>query len=280
MSAPWVLALALAGAPRVTASDASRVDADAVARGLEARVGEAAEPWTVTLEAAPGGVRFRANAPGRGLVEQTVEVPEGSAEERAIAVASAVAFAIEQDAEVHASTSEAPRGARPGNPPNPASPWTIALGVRAAIGVASPVSPSGGVELDGRRWFGAQRRFRAGLSLGWGHARHGELSVHALQPAAQLDVGAEVGKRWWVGAGARLGVTTAWALDQARAQGSALYGRLPAMVEVQLTGRWFLRGMLGVDLRTPSLRFRGVSDRLRWGGVRPVAGLAVGANLP
>lgn len=280
MSAVWVLALVLVGAPRVTATDEARVDASAVAKGLEARVGDAAKPWTVTLEAAPGGVRFRASAPGREPVEQTVEVPEGSSEERAIAVASAVAFAIEQAPSVHESAGDASGPSGDGDSLHSTSPWMVTLGAQAAVGVRSPMDPSGGLELGGGRWVGADRLLRVGFSLGWVHARRRMLSVHAVQPALQVDAGGSLGKRWWVGGGARIGVTTAWALDQARARGSALYGRIPATVEVQLTGRWFARGTLGVELRTPSLRFRGASDRLRWGNVRPVAGLAVGANLP
>lgn len=280
MSATLLLALVLAGAPRVTATDEARVDADAVAKGLAARVGDAAEPWTITLEAAPNGVHFRATAPGRGLVEQTVEVPQGSEEERAIAVASALAFAIEQAPTLQGSADDS---SRPGGAVEPRSlvpPWMVTLGAEAAVGVRAPVDPSGGIELGGGRWVGSEQLFRVSLSLGWAHAREGALSVHAVQPAIQLDAGTPVGKRWWVGGGARIGVTTAWALDRARARGSALYGRIPATVEVQLAGRWFAQGMLGVELRTPSLRFRGVSDGLRWGVVRPVAGLAIGANLP
>ena len=280
MSAVWVLALVLAGAPRVTASAESRVDASAVANGLEARVGDAAQPWTVTLEAAAGGVRFRATAPGRGLVEQTVEVPEGSSQERAIVVASAVAFAIEQAPAADGPAGDTSASARDGESLRAPSLWMLTLGAQGALGVRSPVDPSGGAELGGGRWIGAYRRFRVGLSLGWMHARRRMLSVHALQPAFQLDAGAPLGKRWWVGAGAHLGLTTAWALDRDRARGSALYGRIPATVEVQLVGRWFARGALGLELRTPSLRFRGVADQMRWGNVRAVAGLAVGANLP
>lgn len=280
MSATWVLALALAGAPRVTASDEARVDADAVADGLAARVGDAAEPWTVTLEAAPGGVHFRATAPGRGLVEQTVEVSQGTSEERAIAVASAVAFAIEQAPTSQESADDPSRAVGAAEPRSIVPPWMVTVGAEAAVGVRAPVDPSGGLELGGGRWVGPGQLFRVSFSLGWAHARKRALSVHAVQPAVQLDVGAPLGQRWWVGGGARIGVTTAWALDRARAGGSALYGRIPATVEVQLKGRWFARGMLGVELRTPSLRFRGASDGLRWGVLRPVAGLAVGANLP
>ncbi|MGH1345507.1 MAG: hypothetical protein ACRBN8_28340 [Nannocystales bacterium] len=275
MSAAWVLALALAGAPRVTASAEARVDADAVADGLEARVGRAAEPWTITLEAAPTGIRFRATAPGRDLVEQTVDVPEGTAEERAIAVASAVAFAIEL-----APSTDEPGGAMGSGRSEVAAPWMVTLGAHAAVGVVSPGSPSGGLELGGGRWLGAERRIRVSVSLGWGHARRGELAVHAVQPAAQLDVGTVVGQRWWIGGGVRIGASTAWALDRARDRGSSLYGRIPATVEFQLAKRWFARGVVGLDLRTPALRFRGASDQLRWGRVRPVLGLAVGADLP
>lgn len=280
MIATWVLALVLAGAPRVTASDDARVDARAVANGLEARVGEAAESWSITLEGAPTGVRFRASAPGRALVEQTVEVPQGSAEERAIAVASAVAFAIEQALPVSESGGDEDeahvRGGRAGG----TAAWMVTLGAQVAAGVRPPASPSGGLELGGGRWFGSQRRVRATLSVGWLHARRGGLAVHAAQPAAQVDVGTAIGTRWWIGGGVRVGATAAWALDRARARGSALYGRIPAMAEVQLSDRWFARGMLGVELRTPVLRFRGVADQLRWGRVRPVAGFAIGANLP
>lgn len=276
MSATWVLALVLAGAPRVTASAEARVDAGAVANGLTARIGVEAESWTVTLEAAPGGVRFRARAPGRGLVEQTIEVPQGSSEERAIAVASAVALAIEQ-----APTSQESLGAGDSGESRLVSgPWLATLGAQAALGVRGPVDPSGGFELGGGRWIGPDRLLRVSLSLGWVHARRNALSVHAVQPGVQLDAGTKLGKRWWLGGGARIGVTTAWALDEARARGSALYGRIPATLEVQLHERWFARGVLGVELRGPTLRFRGASDRLRWGAVRPVAGLAVGANLP
>ncbi len=280
MSPTWLLAAVLAGAPRVTATDEARIDASAVASGLVARIGEPAERWTVTLEAAPGGVRFRATAPGRGVLEQTVEVPQGSSLERAIAVASAVALAIEQappssETPQHSSRHQgasASRGAVP--------PWWVTLAADAALGVRAPVDPSGGFELGGGRWMGPGRLFRVSLSLGWVHARREALRVHAVQPSAQLDAGTALGKRWWIGGGARIGVTSAWALDRARARGLALYGRIPATFEVQLHGRWFARGTLGVELRTPALQFRGVSDRLRWGRVRPMAGLALGASLP
>ncbi|MBV1858683.1 MAG: hypothetical protein KUG77_09755 [Nannocystaceae bacterium] len=277
MSAGWLLALVLAGAPRVTAAPDTHVDASAVAKGLGARLGDAAGLWTVTLEAVPAGIRFRAQAPGHRLVEQRVEVPQGSAQERAIAVASAVAFAIEQ-----ASASPLPveDGDRAGAASEARRPWVVLVGAVVAFGVRSPRDPSGGGELTVGRWVGGGRRFRLSASVGSAHARRGALRVHALQPSAQLDVGSVVGKRWWVGGAARVGVTTAWALDAARARGSAMYVRIPAAVEFQLVPRWFARGIVGFEFRTPSLRFYGARDVLRWGVVRPVVGLAVGANLP
>ena len=280
MSAVWVLAMVWAVAPRVTSSSEAHVDAAAVASGVEARVGDVAESWVITLEPTPGGVRFQASAPGRSLVEQSVELPQGSERERAIAVASAVALAIEQSQDTEADPSAPSSKPAPARSGRAESSWMATLGAHVAVGVASPVSPSGGAELGVGRWLGPQRPLRVSLALGWTHARRRALSVNAVEPAVQLDAGSRLGTRVWLGAGCRIGLTTAWAQDRARARGSSLHLRVPATIEVDLSSRWFARGMLGLELRAPSLRFRGANDELRWGNLRPVAGLAIGANLP
>lgn len=276
MNPGWVLALSLLGAPQVTVQGETRVDADAVTRGLEARLGAAAEPWTVSIEPAQGGVRVRARAQGRALVDQSVELPEdGSDEARAMIVASTVAFALEQAGTVDASEEPEPPPAVVA-PVEPAPPWWVSVTGALGLGLG-PLDPSGALALDGGRWFG--EHVRASVSLGWAHAREQPLKVHAFQPMVQADAGAAVGERLWVGGGVGLGATGAWAFDEARASAWALRVHVPAIFEATLVGPLFLRGTAGFDVQTPVFNFRGAQRSLRWGVLRPFLGLGFGLRL-
>jgi|GEM_PF-2474898 len=267
MNPAWALALSLLGTPRVSVTDGARLDAEAVERGVQARLGEDAEAWTVSIRSTADGVRFRARAPGRETVVQSIELPQGSVEERSILVASALAFALEQAP----SSNGAERSRAEGEPVRP--PWWVAVQGHVALGW-QPLDPSGGVELEGGRWLEPGHRARAFASIGWSHARRQALRVHALEPLVGVLGGDFVERRVWVGAGIGFGATHAWALDRERATAWAFRMRVPAVAEVEVFDHIVLRGSLGIDVRTPRLRFLGADDTLRWRSVRPFAAVA------
>jgi hypothetical protein len=283
MSLGWVLALAvLQGPPQISADASARVDADAVARGVEVRLGEAAQPWRVTVDADGSGVSVVAVAPGHPEVRQRVELPEGSVDERSTLLASSLAFVLEQAMQeggrsAPSSKPASAAGSEPGSAPDvPARPWWVGAAGVATFGV--PADPAGGVQLGAGRWF-AREHLRVSLSASWLHASRDGLKVHALRPAVMLAGGGHVGPVW-LGAGVEVGMLRAWARDRATADAWALHLRVPALLDVPLSPRWFLRGMVGVDITTPRLRFIGASTSLRWRSVRPMVGLGFGVRLP
>ena len=115
--------------------------------------------------------------------------------------------------------------------------------------------------------------------MGWAHARNERLRVHAVQPLIEVDAGAAVGSRVWLGGGLGIGATGAWAFDASRASAWAFRVHVPAIVEVAISGPWFARAEAGLDLQTPALNFRGDEHSLRWGLVRPFLGLGFGLRL-
>ncbi len=262
--------------PRVTATPGSGVDADAVSRGVEARIGESGDAWTVEISGRGGEVVFRGAAPGRAPVEQALEVPEGEPEQRAIMVASAVAFALEASTPLDRAPPESTVGAVVG----PVRPWWADVGAAVAFNARGELGVAGGLELGGGRWLDARQHVRLGLALGWTHARRDQLAVHAFEPRLEVGAGAWVGEHIWLGGGLGLGVTGAWALDRERASAVAVRVRVPALVEVPFGERWFVRGAVGIDVRGTGLRFIGASGALRWRPVRPFTGLSVGVSLP
>ena len=274
MSLAWVVPLAaLLHAPQLEVAEAARVDVPTLERGITLRIGDAADPWDVVVEGDADGVRVQARAPGRALVDQRVELPEASLEERATVLAASIAFALEQAPEVSVAVAE-PSPVVP--PPSP-RPWW--LGLEGAVSVGVPLDPSGGLSLGAGRWLGRRASVRVGFAAAWVLARRAGLSVDAVVPS--LHVG--VGHRWdrvWVGAVPHVGVASAWARDRTRAHGWALWMRVPAAVEVEVAERWSVRGFLGVDVHTPSLRFVGADSVLRWRVVRPVAGIGTAVRLP
>lgn len=285
MAAGWVLALSLLSAPRFTIDDGARVDAAAVERGVDARLGAAGDPWDVTIELDDGGVRILARAPGRALVEQSVSLPpEGSVEERSIIVAANVAFALEAAPIVEENPAPAEDAESSTTATDPAEnvtsvpSWWVA--VQGSFGVGGgPADPAGGIALDLGRWLGARRHVRASISMGWLHARRAPLEVHAVRPVAQVDAGTALREDMWVGAGVGLGGVGGWALDRETANGWALTVHVPVTVEVVLAGPLVFRGSAGLDLQTPSLRFRGAESSIRWGTLRPFVAVALGARF-
>ncbi|MCR9162347.1 MAG: hypothetical protein ACE37F_31470 [Nannocystaceae bacterium] len=282
MLSHWLLALWVTAAPQVTVDDDARVDADGVARGVEGRLGADAEAWTIEVSAAEGGAKISARSPGRAIVAQAVSLPSGaSIEERTIMVASAAAFAIEA-----APGQEQPASDHDPDLPATANadhvafipPWWIAAQGHAAVGLG-PLDPSGGIALDAGRWLGPRRHVRASASVGWVHARNEPLTVHAVRPGVQVDAGAALCEKTWLGAGIGVGAVGGWAFDRARASAWALSLRVPVTLDVVLGGPVIFRGSAGVDVQTPSLRFRGASRALRWGTVRPFAAAALGLRF-
>lgn len=284
MVSSWLLALTFSSAPNVIAETDARVDADAIERGVEGRIGEASEPWTVEISATDDGVRIVGRAPGRGPVDQRVALDEtATVDERTIIVASAVAFALEA-----ATSDDAPAlsDGRDANLPAVANedhiafipPWWIAAAGHFAVGLG-PLDPSGGIALDAGRWLGPRRHLRASASLGWAHARNEPLTVHAVRPGVQLDAGAALCEKTWLGAGIGVGAVGGWALDRERASGWALTVRVPVTLDVVLGGPVIFRGSAGIDVQTPSLRFRGAEGQLRWGVIRPFAAAAFGLRF-
>ncbi len=263
------------GGPRVSATADANVDADAVARGVDARIGEASTPWTVEIFVEDGEVTFRGRASGRALVEQSLEVPGEDPLQRSIAVASAVAFAIEAAPE----TEDLDPEPRP-EPPSTRRPWWVEAGGGAALNARRDLGLAGGFVLGGGRWLDAKQHARLGAAVGWSHSRGDGLAVHAVEPRVEAAAGAWLGTRVWLGGGVGLGATGAWAVDRQRAAAWTVHLRVPALAEVSLSDRWFLRCALGVDVRNTGLRFIGSDAVLRWASVRPFAGLSFGLSLP
>jgi hypothetical protein len=284
MVSSWLLALTFSSAPNVIAETDARVDADAIERGVEGRIGEASETWTVEISATDDGVRIVGRAPRRGPVDQRVSLDEtATVDERTIIVASAVAFALEG-----ATSDDAPAQSDGRDATLPAvanedhvafiPPWWIAAAGHFAVGLG-PLDPSGGIALDAGRWLGPRRHLRASASLGWAHARNEPLTVHAVRPGVQLDAGAALCEKTWLGAGIGVGAVGGWALDRERASGWALTVRVPVTLDVVLGGPVIFRGSAGIDVQTPSLRFRGAEGQLRWGVIRPFAAAAFGLRF-
>lgn len=267
----------------MTAAPEANVDADAVARGVDARIGEASAAWTVEVFVRDGEVMFRGRAPGRGPVEQALEVPTAEPEQRSITVASAVAFAIE--AAPHTAEPEAGPEPEPEPEPEPkpapvARPWWVEGGGGVSLNARRDVGLAGGLQLGGGRWLDDKERARLGVALGWSHARADGLAVHALQPRFEAAAGGWLAGRVWLGGGVGLGATGAWAVDRDKATAWTVHVRVPVLAEVQLSQRWFVRGAMGVDIRGTGLRFLGAESVLRWAGVRPFVALLVGVSLP
>lgn len=286
MLSSWLVAIFVISAPQVIVDEEARVDAEGVARGVEGRLGVEADPWTIAVSSSDDGARVAARAPGRGVVEQTVSLPpDASIEERTIIVASTVAFSIEA-APVDPEPQAEPA---PGHDPDlPATanadhiafipPWWVAAQGHFALGLG-PLDPSGGVALDAGRWLGRRRHLRASASVGWAHARNEPLTVHAVRPGLQVDAGAALCEKTWLGAGVGIGAVGGWALDRERASGWAMSLRVPVTLDVVLGGPVIFRGSAGVDIQTPSLRFRGSQGVLRWGTFRPFAAAALGLRF-
>lgn len=284
MLSSWLVAIFVTSAPQVIVDDEARVDAEGVARGVEGRLGEEADPWTIDVSSSADGARVSARAPGRGVVEQAVSLPaDASVEERTIIVASTVAFSIEA-----APVESKPDSGADHDPDLPATanadhvafipPWWVAAQGHFAVGLG-PLDPSGGVALDAGRWLGRRRHLRASASVGWAHARNEPLTVHAVRPGLQLDAGAALCEKTWLGAGIGVGAVGGWALDQERASGWALSVRVPVTLDVVLGGPVIFRGSAGLDIQTPSLRFRGSQGVMRWGTLRPFAAAALGLRF-
>ncbi len=284
MLSSWLLALFLTSAPRVIVDEEVRVDAEGVARGVEGRLGDEADAWTIDVSSSDEGARVAARAPGRGVVEQTVSLPpDASVEERTIIVASAVAFSIEAapvDPEPEPEAEHDPNLPATANADHVAfiPPWWVAAQGHFAVGLG-PLDPSGGVALDAGRWLGPRRHLRVSASVGWAHARNEPLTVHALRPGLQLDAGAALCEKTWLGAGVGIGAVGGWALDRERASAWAMSLRVPVTLDVVLGGPVIFRGAAGVDVQTPSLRFHGSQGTLRWGSFRPFAAAAIGLRF-
>ena len=274
-----VVALMLIDPVRVIAQQPIPIDTDAVTRGIATRLGEAGVGWTVEIRPHPDGVLVYATAPGWVPVETVVQLDGEDADANAIAVAATVSLEIESAPELPDAAPVPEMEVEPaeaGAETKPA-PWALAAGAVVALNARGSADVSGGGELSAGRWLG--ENVRVGLRLAGTHARSDSLRLYGLHSGVEVAVGARLG-RAWLGGAPTFGVSAVWAREQGGDVGVSMQVQLPAVFDVDLTSRVFLRGRVGVELHGPRLRFRGTTSSLRWRTVRPLAGLGFGLRLP
>jgi hypothetical protein len=274
---------------RATARD---IDAGAVATGVDARLGAAAEGWVVEVQ--PGAtdtdVHLQMRTPDGRPLERDVELEGTDRDSRSRELASMLALLVEEASAAAPSPQEPP----PEEPPPqeaPAPPATVppaeslprvtgwlALVGRVALNPGRPIAPDPGVGLAGGVWLD-RLHLQPVAQVAWGRTP-GSVVLDGVRMGAGLLAGSQFGAgRWWAGGGVIAHAMWAQARAEERAHGWGSSTELLGVVQVR--GRWWMVGArLGVDVVLPPLRAFGDDANTRWSAVRPSAGVLLGLRIP
>ncbi|MCA9711422.1 MAG: hypothetical protein KDK70_36630 [Myxococcales bacterium] len=259
-----------------------RVEAQAVVRGLELRVGPRWRAWTIDVaDGTEDAVEVRLRAPSGTIHTRRLTLSTETTDARSRELASALALLIEQlrDDETEAEAEPLPPTPEPA-PPKPAPSGWVGVGPRAALNGRAPVDPDVGVSLAGGAWL-LRDHLQPVAELSWSGWSRDTLRLDALRMGAGVLGGLTGGPegRLWGGGGALVRAQWARAAAAAVATGwwasPALVGALQYRGRIVVAGAW-----VGVDLQLPPLRAHDEHSQIRWSIVRPMATLHVGIRLP
>lgn len=258
-----------------------RVDPDAVRQGLELRVGDQWQRWTIEVEDGPLPdqleVRLRDDAGHvhtRGLT-----LPGSTVAERSRELAASLALVLEQLEHRQESPNPLPVQPEPAPPEPPVIHGHLGIGPRVALNVDRTPAPDGGLSLVGGAWL-LHDHLQPVAELSWGRSAAGELRVDALRLGGGLLAGgASARGRVWGGGGVLMRAQWAQATAAGTARGwwasPAAVGALQYRGRVIVVGAW-----LGADFLLPPLRARGDAHTVRWSMVRPMVALYLALRLP
>jgi hypothetical protein len=258
--------------------DSARVDPQAVQRGLELRVGEGWQRWTIEVDdgTQPGQVDVRLRDRAGQIHARTLALEGDTTDERSRALASSLALLVEQLEAGESGTAEPSPAPRPER--SPISGF-LGVGPRLALGLRAPVDMDGGVSLLGGTWLVRAHVVPVG-ELAWARSTAGELVVDALRMGAGVLGGAAADDdRLWGGGGVL--VRALWATARASGTDTGWWASPAVVGALQYRGRILVvGGLLGADLLLPPLRARGDAHRVAWSMVRPMLALHVGLRVP
>ncbi len=273
-------------APRVEATPRGALDvrtplvqAEAVARGLDVRVGERWHWWSIVIVEGPGDgaveVTLR-DADGR-IHARTLTLAGDTTQQRSRELSSALALVVEQaPAGVEGSTPTPEH--EPKQPPSPVTGW-VGVGPRVGFNaVQRPfadvgLSMAGGVSLS-------SGHLQPIASVEWSRTTTDPVVVDAVRVGAGLLGGAYLAEgRWWVGGGGM--VRAQWAQARAQERAAGWWPSPSAIMAVRYTAPMISVGLwLGADLVLPAMIARGDAGIVRWAAVRPAATLHLALPIP
>jgi hypothetical protein len=277
---------------QVTARD---LEADAIANGIDARLGEMVDGWVIAVQpgATSSDVHIRLRSPNGRVVERDVELDGTEVDSRNRELASMLALILEQAAaEPDIPPEEPPEDPPPEDPPpepppDPPPPpppeplavgWVAALG-RVGLNPSSNVAPDPGVGLVGGAWID-RFHLQPVVQVAWGRTSRDNITIDGVRFGAGLLAGTDFGAgRWWAGGGA-IGQAM-WGSVRAEASATGWFSATELLGMLQVRGRWWMAGArVGVDLVLPPLRARGNRGIVRWAIARPAFGIMLGVRIP
>lgn len=274
--APWcllgVLALAApadAGAGAVHV-DSALVDADAVDRGLRARVGDRLEGWRVDVRGSRGdALDVELVRPDGTRESRRLSVGGETVDARSRELAASLALIVDQyvpAADAGRSSPRRPRARR------------FFLGVGPRVGVGKPPDPDVGATLAAGAWL-VREHLMPRVQASWSGAWEGTLFFHGVRFGVGLGAGAPLAAgRLWLGG--FVVPQAAWA----QARDAHVVQRWGSSSEVGVLFQLRLEHLViglrtGLDVTLPPLRARGSEGTIRWGMFRYMAGLTVGPRF-
>jgi hypothetical protein len=263
-------------APAVSV-DAPEIDAEAVRRGLEVRLGETSRGWEIEISSTHRYEQLyaRLRSPAGREIHRAIVLEGVDTEERSRELASALALIM--DEHVEPQETDAPQ---PGPAPQPTSVsgW-VAIGPRFGLGPPTSLHGDGGLAARGGAWL-ANEHVQPIAALSWSRSRRGELVLDGLRMGAGVAFGsALLERRLWLGAGVVPHAMWTRAADRRAVASWRSSTELAGLLQVR--GRWWLlAARTGLDLTLPPVRARGVDATLRWGAARFVFGIEFGLVLP
>lgn len=262
------------------------IDPEQVERGIELRLGPAAEGWAIDLR--PAGARdvlVQLRTPSGEVLERTIALTSEGEEERSRELAAALVTLVE----LRTQSEPTPVPAEAPTPPEPVATPTAPraradaawrrgwLGARAEVtsGSRAPRAAAGGVGLSFGVW-GPRQIVAPQVELGWLSGGGHGLSVHAVRLGAGVALGSPLARdRLWLGGVGIVRAQWLYVRAQGRASGWASSSVLAATARVR-GPRWFFEVRVGVELTAPSLRFAADEGELRWGTARWLASVGAG----
>lgn len=280
---PLLLAALVATAPAVQVRvEAVDVDAVAIQRGLELRLGETARGWIVDVLPTDGGdhIHVRLQSPGGDQLHRSLTLEGEGVEERSRELASALAFIIEGQTVEGQTVAPAVVEPRPiaSEAPEVVRGW-VALGPRVGLGPPSGPDPDYGLAARGGVWL-VREHVQPIVAFSWSRSADRDLVLDGLRFGAGAAFGTPLaGRRVWVGAGVIPHAAWTRADDLVAVAKWRSSTELAALLQVR--GSWWVLGArTGLDLTLPPVRASGQDTALRWGPARFMIGLEFGLVLP